>query len=354
MPLPPSPDPDAIDGIASGHRWLAVGDGHRLWWTERGEPRAAALLVLHGGPGGRTRAATLAWWQGLPLRVIACDQRGCGRSEPRGSLQRNTLSALVDDIESLRVELGIDRWALVGGSWGARLALAYAASHPQRLGGLFLRSPFLGSGAETRRYIEPWFDWLGTRGRDWLGGPAAQSLSRLYQGEPGAFGADTGFTRSGQGFETLPAPLDDPRLARAWADFDSAQSQPGGVRAAGSAFAEPAASAGDDEGMASWRIHAWHALAHWGCADAQAGAWPEAERLAKAWSGPVSIVAGADDACCDPALARRLATLWPRAELRVVPGAGHRLDDPLLAPVLAAAARAFGARLAASDGRPPP
>ncbi|RZT97876.1 alpha/beta fold hydrolase [Rivibacter subsaxonicus] len=343
MPLSPSPDPDAIDEIAGGRRRLTVGDGHRLWWTERGDPAAPALLVLHGGPGGRTREPTLAWWQGLPLRVLAFDQRGCGRSQPSGSLQHNTLAALVEDIEALRVELGVGRWALAGGSWGARLALAYAAQHPQRVNGLFLRSPFLGSRAETARYIEPWFDWLGMRGRAWVGEAAAQSLSRLYQAAPASFDADTGFTRGGDPAQTLPEWLDDTRLARAWAEFDDGQSLPGGVRRAGKLFTEPTSATGRDDGLASWRVHAWHALAHWGCADPGAGAWPEAEQLSRAWSGPVSIVAGAEDACCDPALARRLATLWPQALLQIVPGAGHRLDDPLLAAALAAAARAFGA-----------
>ena len=351
MPLSPSPDPDAIDEIADGRRLLRVGDGHQLWWTERGDPAATALLVLHGGPGGRTRGPTLAWWRGLPLRVIAFDQRGCGGSLPRGSLRSNTLAALLADIEALRIATGVGRWALVGGSWGARLALAYAERHPDRVSGLFLRSPFLGSRAETRRYIEPWFDWLGTRGRAWLGEPAAQALSRLYQAGSDAFDADTGLTLEA---EALPALLDGARLASAWSAFDAAQAQPGGVRRSGARFVEAPAVSGSESELAAWRVHAWHALANWGCADPQAGAWPEAQALARSWSGPVSIVAGADDTCCDPALARRLAALWPRAELQIVPGAGHRLDDPLLAPVLAAAARSFGERLAASDGPPPP
>ena len=44
--------------------------------------------------------------------------------------------------------LGIDRWLVVGGSWGATLALAYAEAHPQRVSGLVLRAVFLGTRAE--------------------------------------------------------------------------------------------------------------------------------------------------------------------------------------------------------------
>ena len=352
MPLPPPRIPAAIEEIADQARRLTVSEGHRLWWTEQGDAGGTALLVLHGGPGGRTRAPTLDWWRNLPLRVLAFDQRGCGRSEPRGSLQCNTLAALVQDIEALRVAAGVERWAIAGGSWGARLALAYAASHPQRVSGLFLRSPFLGALAETSRYIEPWFDWLDAIGQAWLGAAATQALSKLYRGELGAFGADTGLTRSDAQPPTLPAVLDDARLAAAWAAFDEAQNLAGGARLDGRRFTAMAAAGA--ETLASWRIHATHALAGWGCADPALGAWPEALALRAAWSGPVSIVAGADDACCDPHNAVRLAALWPQAVLALVPGAGHRLDDPALAPVLAAAARDFGPAIIAALRSPPP
>ncbi len=342
--LPTSPVvPTSVEQSADRDRRLAVDAGHRLWWTEQGDANGAALLVLHGGPGGRTRAPTLDWWRELPLRVLAFDQRGCGRSEPRGGLQRNTLWALVQDIEALRVAAGVERWAIAGGSWGARLALAYAAAYPQRVTGLFLRSPFIGALAETSRYIEPWFDWLGSAGQSWLGAAATQALSTLYRGEPIAFGAD---------LPALPAVLDDARLAAAWAAFDEAQNLPGGARLAGRGF--NAMEAAGAETMASWRIHAVHALAGWGCAQRALGAWPEALALRAAWSGPVSVVAGSLDACCDPHNAVRLAALWPQAALALVPSAGHRLDDLALAPVLAAAARDFGTAIIAAPRSPHP
>jgi proline iminopeptidase len=185
-----------------------------------------------------------------------------------------------------------------------------------------------------------------------LGAAATQALSKLYRGEPAAFGADTGLTRSDAEPPALPAVLDDAKLAAAWAAFDEAQNLPGGARLDGRRFTvmEPASA----ETLASWRIHAVHALAGWGCADRALGAWPEALALRAAWSGPVSIVAGAQDACCDPLNAVRLAALWPQATLALVPGAGHRLDDPALAPVLAAAAHDFGTAIIAAPRSPHP
>jgi len=96
------------------------------------------------------------------------DQRGCGRSTPRGSLHENNVERLVDDIEALRAHLGFDRWEVVlGGSWGVTLALAYAARHPSRVGSLVLRAVCLmrrreiswlfGSSGGARRLLpERW------------------------------------------------------------------------------------------------------------------------------------------------------------------------------------------------------
>jgi proline iminopeptidase len=67
------------------------------------------------------------------------DQRGCGRSVPRGRLAHNTTSALVDDIDAVRRHLGISQWLLLGGSWGVALALAYAQAYPDHVLGLILR-----------------------------------------------------------------------------------------------------------------------------------------------------------------------------------------------------------------------
>jgi proline iminopeptidase len=60
------------------------------------------------------------------------DQRGCGASKPKGRLKGNTTQALVADYEALREELNIDKWMLLGGSWGVALSLAYAQTHPDR------------------------------------------------------------------------------------------------------------------------------------------------------------------------------------------------------------------------------
>ena len=64
-------------------------------------------------------------------RIILFDQRGCGKSTPHAELRENTTWDLVADMERLREHLGIERWQVLGGSWGSTLALAYAETHPR-------------------------------------------------------------------------------------------------------------------------------------------------------------------------------------------------------------------------------
>ncbi len=68
------------------------------------------------------------------------DQRGAGRSRPKGRREANTLPHLIADMEAIREKFGFERWMVVGGSWGATLALAYAQAHPDRVTGIVLRA----------------------------------------------------------------------------------------------------------------------------------------------------------------------------------------------------------------------
>ena len=93
--------------------------------------------MVHGGPGLGLRArSTSSSSTSSRYRVVLVDQRNCGRSRPHASdpatdLSANTTQHLVADFERVREHLGIDRWLVLGGSWGSTLALAYAEAHPR-------------------------------------------------------------------------------------------------------------------------------------------------------------------------------------------------------------------------------
>jgi proline iminopeptidase len=113
-------------------RYVAV-DGTRLHVDERGSTDASPLLYLHGGPGQGCFDFMACQGDRLAkdLRVIGVDQRGVLFSDPLPDGASLSEGDLVDDFEALRDVLGIERWAILGHSFGARLALRYAARHPE-------------------------------------------------------------------------------------------------------------------------------------------------------------------------------------------------------------------------------
>src|SRR5690554_2572747 len=123
--------------------YLEVGDGHEIYYEQSGNPRGKPALFVHGGPGGGGDTNARRFFNPKAYRIVVFDQRGAGRSRPLGSLEANTTWHLIDDIETLRRKLGIDRWLVFGGSWGSILALAYAEQHPASVSELVLRGIFL-------------------------------------------------------------------------------------------------------------------------------------------------------------------------------------------------------------------
>jgi len=122
---------------------LAVTAPHVLYVEESGNPEGIPVLFVHGGPGGGTRATDRCFFDPDKYRIILFDQRGSGQSTPHARLEDNNTAALIEDIETIRNKLGIDRWVVFGGSWGSTLGLAYAEQYPQLVRGLILRGIFL-------------------------------------------------------------------------------------------------------------------------------------------------------------------------------------------------------------------
>ena len=121
----------AVEPYESG--MLDVTDGHRLYWETCGVPDGTSAVYLHGGPGSGCTHGARRNFDPRSYRAVLFDQRGCGRSRPLASdtdadLSTNTTAHLIDDIERLREHLGINRWVVVGGSWGPRPGICPAPS----------------------------------------------------------------------------------------------------------------------------------------------------------------------------------------------------------------------------------
>ena len=124
--------------LASGEHNVVI-NGVRLWYRVAGQPQRTPVVFLHGGPGQGSQ--TFARFAGPSLerdnRMIYLDQRGSGRSEKHWK-KEYSLDLMVDDIEQLRRQWGVDGMALIGHSFGTVLALEYAARYPQRVSHLVL------------------------------------------------------------------------------------------------------------------------------------------------------------------------------------------------------------------------
>ena len=118
-------------------------DEHKIYYEECGNPNGKPAVFLHGGPGGGGSVNVRRFFNPDVYRIIVFDQRGCGRSLPHGCLENNTTWDLVEDIESLKHLLDIDKWLVFGGSWGSTLSLAYAQKYPESVSELVLRGIFM-------------------------------------------------------------------------------------------------------------------------------------------------------------------------------------------------------------------
>src|SRR4051812_48907066 len=97
---------------------LDVGDGHVLYWEQCGNPDGKPAVMLPGGPGSGSTPDKRRQFDPARYHVPLFDQPACGRWTPHASLDANTTWHLVDDIERLRAQVGVDKWLVFGRSWG--------------------------------------------------------------------------------------------------------------------------------------------------------------------------------------------------------------------------------------------
>ena len=122
--------------------FIPLGIEDQLYYEDIGDQNLPALFFIHGGPGLGCEEKHRTQFNLTKYRVILFDQRGCNRSEPAGDISQNITQLLVQDIETLRKRLRIEKITLLGSSWGAVLALQYAAKFSERVEKIILKSPF--------------------------------------------------------------------------------------------------------------------------------------------------------------------------------------------------------------------
>lgn len=137
-------DIDLFDPVMPFQTGWLEKDAHRIYYEQCGTPDGIPVLFLHGGPGAGISPVHRRLFNPKKFHAVLFDQRGSGRSTPMGETDDNTTLRLIEDIETLRKHLGIDKFLLFGGSWGSTLGLAYAIAYPEHVQGLILRGIFFG------------------------------------------------------------------------------------------------------------------------------------------------------------------------------------------------------------------
>jgi proline iminopeptidase len=300
---------------------LDVGDGNAVYWETCGNPDGKPAVVLHGGPGSGCGEFFRRFFDPDAYRIVLFDQRNCGRSTPHASepstdLRTNTTAHLVDDIESLREHLGIERWLILGGSWGSTLALAYAEAHVARVSELIL------FGVTTGRHSE--FDW------SFRGGLALFFPEQWEQLEAAVGDAE----RGGDIVESYNGLLSDPdaavreRAAEAWCLWESATPDWPPKTGLAPRFRDPRYA------VAFARI-----VTHY----VRSNAWLEDGVLLRnarvLADTPGVLISGRFDFQAPIANAWTLKEAWPRAELVTVDDTGHGATEGITSEIVRATRR---------------
>lgn len=132
---------------------LAV-DGGEIWYRVVGEGVGTPVILLHGGPGFSSYYLKSLEALGDERPVVRYDQLGSGKSDRISDTTRFTIAHFVEELDSLRRHLGLERVALYGHSWGTILAVEYYRSHPEHVVALVLASPALDVPAWGRHARE--------------------------------------------------------------------------------------------------------------------------------------------------------------------------------------------------------
>ncbi len=298
-------------------RMMEVGDGHRIYVEECGNPEGMPIIVLHGGPGGGCSPMMRRFFDPDHYHIILFDQRGCGRSRPYATIENNNTWKLISDIEFIRRHLGIQSLTLFGGSWGAALSLLYAEQFPSHVSKMILRGVF----TMTTNELE-WFYSSNGAAKFW---PDAW---KIFQ-SPIPIGERNNMILAYNKRLFSSSPSEQEKFSRAWTNWENSLAS---FKSSGHS-----SNVSTEYAKAFARIENHYFINN--------GFLEEDEQIFNNLDSirniPTMIIQGRYDMICPPDTAERLHSKLLNSHLTMVPEAGHAMSEPGIIEALISATETF-------------
>lgn len=304
----------AIEPYRTG--MLEVDEIHQLYWEECGNPKGVPVVFLHGGPGSGSKPDHRRFYDPEFYRIIVFDQRGAGRSKPHAELKNNSPMHLVADMEKLREFLCIEKWLLFGGSWGSTLAILYGETHPDRCLGFVLRGIFLLRQSEIDWFLSGVRNFLPEvweRFSNYIPEPERKNLLQAYY---------TRLTNSDPAIHMPAAKM----YSHTEGEMLSLLPNPKLVES----FEENIVALSLARMEVSYFTHHKDILGN-----------KLLENISRIDHLPAFIIQGRYDLCTPPVTAYELSKVWPKAELIMLPDAGHSASEPSISRELVKSVEKF-------------
>ncbi|GMM93058.1 proline iminopeptidase-family hydrolase [Qipengyuania sp. MTN3-11] len=142
-----TPPPSPADWSIPDRELMVPVEGGRVWVRIDGDLSTdlPPAVLVHGGPGGTHTSFGNMMSLADERAVILYDQLDSGKSDHPGDPANWRVDRFVEELEAIRKALGIEKWHVIGHSWGSALALEYAAKYSQHVASSVLAGTFIST-----------------------------------------------------------------------------------------------------------------------------------------------------------------------------------------------------------------
>jgi len=139
--------------VAEGY--LPEEDGHKIYWARYGNVNGETIINFHGGPGDKSKFKHIKMIDLKKFNIIVFDQRGCGKSEPKGKLEDNNTDKTLSDAKRILDMLNVKTVIVKGGSWGSTLALLFSERYSKMVSKIIVSAILLGTSDNYEWIFSP-------------------------------------------------------------------------------------------------------------------------------------------------------------------------------------------------------